>query len=164
MANPKNENGPKKVTSRVSVHVVFYSCPECGHEKEHIEFCDKCGKDMRVIDVVEKFGSEAQEIIEKVKTLKAKRNEEEDDDDDDGPNIIIMSEEDEDVINGDDDDENTITEEEVMELDDIFEDSDERTSDNSVDISDLTAALDESDDEENTFEDMDIDPEDLPEL
>jgi hypothetical protein len=163
MSNAKKDSGTKTVTSRVSVHVVFYSCPDCGHEKEHVEFCDKCGKEMRVIDVVEKFGSDAQEIIEKVKSLKAKSKEEEDDDDD-GPNIIIMSDEDEDVINGEDDDENTITEEEVMELDDIFEDGDEGTSDNSVDISDLASQLDESDDEENTFEDLDIDPEDLPEL
>jgi hypothetical protein len=163
MPNLKKENESQTVTSRVSVHVIFYSCPECGHDKEHVEFCEKCGKEMRVIDVVEKFGSEAQEIIEKVKSLKAKSIEQ-DDDDDDGPNIIIMSDEDEDVINGDDDDENTITEEEVMELDDIFEDSDERTTDSSVDISDLASKLDEGDDEENTFEDLDIDPEDLPEL
>jgi hypothetical protein len=127
---------------------------------EHVEFCEKCGKEMRVIDVVEKFGSEAQEIIEKVKRLQAQKGKEEDEEE--SPNIIIISEEDEEAIN--EDDEETITEEEVVELDDIFADSDETpTNDNPVDISDLTMKLDESD-EENTFEEIDIDPEDLPEL
>ena len=124
------------------------------------KFCDKCGKEMRVIDVVEKFGSEAQEIIEQVKALKANKS---DSEEEESPNIIIISEEDEEGVN--DDDENTITEEEVLELDDIFSDNDESSTptDNQVDISDLTTKLDESD-EENTFEDMDIDPDDLPEL
>lgn len=160
MTNNKNESNPKTVTSKLSVHVVFYSCPDCGDEIEHIQFCEKCDKEMRVIDVVEKFGSDAQEIIEKVKALRASNK---DDNEEESPNIIIISEDDEDVVNGEDDDENTITEEEVLELDDIFQDSEERVSDNSVDISDLTSKLDESD-EENTFDDLDIDPEDLPEL
>lgn len=160
MSNTKKESNPKTVTSRLSVHVVFYSCPDCGHEIEHVQFCDKCGKEMRVIDVVEKFGSEAQEIIEKIKALKSQVSEE---DEEESPNIIIMSEDDEEVVNGEDNDENTITEEEVLELDDIFEDNDEKTIDTSVDISDLTIKLDETD-EENTFEELDIDPEDLPEL
>jgi predicted RNA-binding Zn-ribbon protein involved in translation (DUF1610 family) len=160
MTNNKNESNPKTVTSKLSVHVVFYSCPDCGDEVEHIEFCSKCDKEMGVIDVVQKFGSEAQEIIEKLKALTSLQKEE---NEEESPNIIIISEDDEEIVNGSDDDENTITEEEVLELDDIFEDSDERASDNSVDISDLTSKLDESD-EENTFDDLDIDPEDLPEL
>lgn len=155
MADNKKE---KVVTSRVSVHVIFYSCPDCGHEVEHIQFCDKCSKEMRVVDVVEKFGSEAQTIIEKLKSMRP------DDDDDESPNIIIISEDEEDAANGGDDDENTITDEELVELDDIFEISDnEEKSDNDVNISDLTDALDESD-EENTFDDLDIDPDSLPEL
>ena len=153
-----DNNKTKVVTSRVSVHVIFYSCPDCGHEVEHIQFCDKCDKEMRVVDVVEKFGSEAQEIIEKIKSMKLSN------DDDDTPNIIIISEDDEDAANGGDDDENTITDEEMVELDDIFENSeDEGHSDGAVNISDLTDALDESD-EENTFDDLDIDPDALPEL
>ncbi|MCK9415374.1 MAG: hypothetical protein PHG60_02215 [Candidatus Dojkabacteria bacterium] len=161
MANNKKGNNAKTVTSKLSVHVIFYSCPDCGHEIEHVEFCDKCGKEMRVIDVVEKFGSEAQEIIEQIKSLKAHTSEYQEEEE--SPNIIIISEEDEEGVN--DDDDNTITEEEVLELDDIFADNDETSAlrDNSVDISDLTMKLDESD-EENTFEDMDIDPDDLPEL
>jgi glutaredoxin len=161
MADSKKESKSKTVTSRVSVHVIFYSCPECGHEVEHVQFCDKCDKEMRVIDVVEKFGSEAQEIIEKAKALRAKKSNS--DDEEESPNIIIISEEDEEAV--EEDDEETITEEEVMELDDIFADNDESPSSNDdpVDITDLTNKLDESD-EENTFEEIDIDPDDLPEL
>jgi len=161
MADSKKGSKIKTVTSRLSVHVIFYSCPDCGHEIEHVQFCDKCGKEMRVVDVVEKFGSEAQEIIEKIKSLQSDKTETEEE----SPNIILMSEEDEDTINGADDDANTITEDEVMELDEIFEDT-EGTDGNedALDISDLTEELDKSDDEKNTLEDLDIDPEDLPEL
>ena len=157
----KNADNRKVVTKRVSVHVVFYSCPDCGYEKEHIEFCKKCGKEMRVIDVVEKFGTEAQELIEKLKATIADnqgtvKTEEE-------PNIIIISEEEESIKKGVDDDADTITDEEITELDDIFKDTkgDTTTSD---DISDISGILDKDEDEENTFEELGLDPDDLPTL
>ena len=159
----KNTDKKNVVTQRVNVHVVFYSCPNCGYEKEHIEFCDKCGKEMRVIDVVEKFGSEAQELIEQLKeSIANNRNETPQEEE---PNIIIISEDDNEVVNGADDDADTITPEEVMELEDIFENTETDTPTSSSDISDISSLLDKEDENvENTFDDLGLDPDDLPTL
>jgi hypothetical protein len=157
-----NKSGAEKlVTKRLSVHVVYLSCPDCQHEVEHIEMCPKCSTPMKVVDVVEKFGTEAQQLIEKIKEGKVSQALELEDDD--TPNIIIISEEDqESVLNGDDDDD-TITEEEVTELDDIFasEDDDDIIAPSNAD-DDLGSLLDEEEDQ--SFGDIDIDPEELPEL
>ncbi|MCD4811899.1 hypothetical protein K8R14_04900 [bacterium] len=160
MAKASDKKGV--VTQRVNVHVIFYSCPDCGHEKEHVEFCGKCGKEMRVIDVVEKFGSEAQELIEQLKesivNSQIEKNEEEE------PNIIIISEDDNNVVNGADDDADTITPEEVTELEDIFENTETDAPASSENIADISGLLDKEDDEENTFDDLGLDPDDLPTL
>jgi hypothetical protein len=160
----KAADNRKVVTPRVSVHVVFYSCPSCGHETEHVEFCEKCDKEMRVIDVVEKFGTEAQELIEQLKEKISAATKE--DDNDDEPNIIIISEDDEDAIN-DDDDANTITEDEVSELDeldDIFAGGADTESHNNIDVSDISGILDEEDEDTTNLEDLDLDPDYLPTL
>ncbi|MCD4756634.1 zinc ribbon domain-containing protein [bacterium] len=158
----KASNNKTVVTQRVNVHVIFYSCPDCGHEKEHVEFCSKCGKEMRVIDVVEKFGSEAQELIEKLKESIANRQIETKKEEE--PNIIIISEDDNEVVNGADDDADTITPEEVTELEDIFEGTETDAPTSSDDITDISGLLDKEEDEENSFDDLGLDPDDLPTL
>lgn len=169
MSNPNGADNPKVVTQRVSVHVVSYTCPNCNNEKEHIEFCEKCGKEMKVVDVVEKFGTEAQELIEKLKNVITSKSKESNDEE--SPNIIIISENDEDILNGGDDDENTITDSEVAELDEldeIFSEGEEDThvvnEDDSVRSNEDIGGLLDQEEDDQSLDDLDLDPDDLPTL
>lgn len=51
----------------VSVHVVHYSCTNCGEEKEEMKTCSECSAPMRVIQVAELYGDEANEYLESLK-------------------------------------------------------------------------------------------------
>ena len=136
--------GAKKIDKKVvkattNVHVVIFSCPDCTHEIEEIKLCTECGKPMRVINVVEKFGEEADELVENLKkSLKG-------DDfvaiDEDAPVIIKLSDEDhieeekeEDsgalgVIYPDDDQSNTSSEGADIDFMDALEKLDEEDED-----------------------------------
>lgn len=155
----KQEN-KKIVTNRKSVHLVFFSCPDCGEEVEHIQFCSKCGQPMRVIDVVEKFGSEAEELIKKIKE---ESNVDIKDDDyvaieetvseEESPNIIVLGEDDhiEDSGSIEDDDDG-------FGLEEIYPDDEESpapsTQKSVENLDDLVAALDEEDDGDLGLDDM----------
>lgn len=166
-----NENTKKIVIPRQSVHVVFFSCPECGEEAEHIHFCDDCGKPMRVINVVEKFGEEAEAFLEKLgkgsivngdskSTAPVDDTEESDDEQ---PNVIMLAQ-DEDTLN----DGALIIDDEIDSLGEIYpEDEDEKTAslipDGFGDLDDIVAELDKEEDDDFPLVD-DLGDDGLPEL
>ena len=161
MAN--NEEGKKVIPQRESVHVVFFSCQNCGEETDYIQFCPDCGQPMRVIDVVEKFGEKAEDFIKKIEDRLVQSNTIKDDDntsaldDSEEPNIIVL---------GDDPSDEDIPEEDVGALGEIFPDDEEmRISDGSTDtLSDLDDIVAELDKEDDDFSFDDLGEEGLPEL
>lgn len=149
-----NNKNKKVVTNTSSVHVVFFSCGNCGEETEHIQFCPDCGKPMRVIDVVEKFGDQADEFIKKVQDRVDKgviNPNEYVVVDEETPNIIVMGDDDNKASELDD---GAITDDDDAVLVDIFPDDDEEVktgvTKDLTDLDDLVVALDEEED------DMDI--------
>ncbi len=164
----KQDETKKVLPQTNSVHVVFFSCQNCGQEVDYIQFCPDCGNAMRVIDVVEKFGEEADEFVKKIEdrladgnlskdnVVEKKINKEE-------SNVIILTEEDhiDDI-----DDVNSV--EDINTLGDIFPDdgdSDSKsTSSDSVDLSDMDDIVAELDKEDDDFSMDDFGDEGLPEL
>lgn len=161
-----NENTKKVVVPRQSVHVVFFSCPECGEETEHIQFCDECGKPMRVINVVEKFGDEAQAYLDKFEKMKDEKDHSDTKDsnvEEDAPNVIMLAQ-DEDVLN----DGALILDDDIDSLGEIYPDDEEEktassTPDNFGDLDDIVAELDKEEDDEFPLAD-DLGDDGLPEL
>lgn len=162
-----HENTKKVVTPRQSVHVVFFSCPDCGEETEHIHFCPDCTKPMRVIDVVEKFGDDADEFLKKIAqkvengTLKKDDLVQVDEDEDERPNVIVLS--DDDAL-----DDGAVVDDDVDTLGDIFpEDDDEKVASSAqeglTDLDDIVAELDKEEDDDFPLAD-DLGEEGLPEL
>jgi predicted RNA-binding Zn-ribbon protein involved in translation (DUF1610 family) len=161
-----NENTKKVVTQRQSVHVVFFSCPDCGEETEHIQLCPDCSKPMRVIDVVEKFGDEADVFLKKVKERIENGTLKKEDlvsvDEDEHPNVIVLS--DEDSL-----DDGAVIDDGVDTLGDIFPDDedDEKVSSSAqeglTDLDDIVAELDKEEDDDFPLAD-DLGEEGLPEL
>ena len=115
----KEEETKKVVPQRQSVHVVFFSCPNCGEEVEYIQFCPDCGKPMRVIDVVEKFGDEAEEFIKKVEDRLAQEKVANGKEEDDLIDIIDQPESTTIILDEQENDSN-----EIDTLEDIFPDDD----------------------------------------
>lgn len=169
MANPTKKKSDELIPQRKSVHVVFFSCSDCGEEVDDIKLCPECGKPMKVIDVVEKFGEEADKYLEKVTPVKKNGNEEEEEEyvsiDKEEPNIILMGDEDDlsDDVGIDpnkDDGEG---------LDVIFPDDDHDDASPKTDVpvdEELSKALEQLDSEEEdvSAEDFGFDGEDIPEL
>jgi hypothetical protein len=144
----------------VSLHVVHYSCTNCGEETEEVKMCDACNAPMRVIQVVELYGDEANEYLEDLKeqasknVKKEKVSEVQFDSSVTGADVDSLGEED--VLDDADD----------IELGEIFpEDDEEEEGSKKKYVNDLgddfEAALDILDQED---EDMPDDIEDLPEL
>lgn len=171
MAN--NENTKKVVVPRQSVHVVFFSCPDCGEEAEHIHFCEDCGKPMRVINVVEKFGDEAEEFLarftKQTENGNGKKNipvsSTTDDNDDEQPNVIMLAQ-DEDTLN----DGALIVDDDIDSLGEIYPDDDEdeeKTASSAKegfdDLEDIIAELDKEEDDEFPLAE-ELGDEGLPEL
>jgi predicted RNA-binding Zn-ribbon protein involved in translation (DUF1610 family) len=162
----KNENTKKVVTQRQSIHVVFFSCPNCGEETDHIQFCPDCAKPMRVIDVVEKFGEDADAFIKRIQERIDNGTLKPDDlvslsNDDEVPNIIVL---------GDDEhiDDGAVVDDGVDSLEEIFpDDSDEEnissSSDGLTDLDDIVAELDKEEDDDFSLA-GDLGEEGLPEL
>jgi hypothetical protein len=93
MAEDKKITKDQLVPTQTSVHVIYYSCPDCGEEVEEIKLCPCCNKPMRVINVVEKYGKEAEELLEKARKNTPKKEEEEEEYvgiSKEEPNIILM--------------------------------------------------------------------------
>ena len=162
----KEEETKKVVPQRQSVHVVFFSCSNCGEEVEYIQFCPDCGKPMRVIDVVEKFGSEAEEMIKKIEDRLAK----------DTSNTQekefteIVDEIEPEIVTLDDSvqEEDVVVAEGIDTLDDIFPDDDADIDSKAIkpdaslsDLDDIVAELDKEDDD---FSLDDFGDDGLPEL
>ena len=156
----------KVVTNLTSIHVVYFSCPDCGDEVGDVKLCNSCGKPMRVINVVEKFGEEAERFLAKVeKAVKEEIANDKDAPLDDEPNIILMG--DDDALENDggidptDDDDG--------ELSVIFggSDDEENTEPKTAkaqaeDLSDVLEILDTEEEDLNPSEDFGFD--DMPEL
>ncbi|HNW23488.1 MAG TPA: hypothetical protein PKH06_01875 [Candidatus Dojkabacteria bacterium] len=162
----KKEETKKVVPQRKSVHVVFFSCENCGEEVEYIQFCPDCGKPMRVIDVVEKFGEDAEGFIKKVEDRLSNGSSKEN-------NNIEVEEEEEEVSNvivlGEDEHIEEIPEvEEVDSLGEIFpdddSDSDVKPISSDDDLSDLDDIVAELDKEDDDFSMDDFGDDGLPEL
>jgi hypothetical protein len=164
------QNEPKKVIPQTkSVHVVFFSCQNCGQEVDYIQFCPDCGNPMRVIDVVEKFGEDADEFVKKIEDRLADGNLAKDNPaipspiNEEESNVIILSEEDhvEEL-----DDVNSV--EDINSLDDIFpddSDSDEKPHNpEELDLSDMDDIVAELDKEDDDFSMDDFGDDGLPEL
>ncbi len=143
----------------VSVHVVHYSCSNCGEEIDEVKMCNDCNAPMRVIQVAELYGDEANEYLDNLKeTEKGKPSEKE-------ASTVQFD----DSVSGVQSDESAIGDENVsntddVELGEIFpeeeEDSEKRTYVGDLG-DDFEAALDALDQED---EDLGDDIEDLPEL
>lgn len=160
----KQEETKKVIPQRQSVHVVFFSCQNCGEEVDYIQFCPDCGKPMRVIDVVEKFGEDADEFIKKIEDRLAgntvsKEPESKEIVEDEEPNIIVLDE-DEHV-------EEAVTEE-VDSLGEIFPDDSDSdikiTEGEKNEFSDLDDIVAELDKEDEDFPMDDFGDNGLPEL
>jgi len=148
----KEEEIKKVVPQRQSVHVVFFSCPNCGEEVEYIQFCPDCGKPMRVIDVVEKFGDEAEEFIKKVEDRLAQEKVANGKEEDDLIDIIDQPESSTIIL-----DEQEHDSSEIDTLEDIFpdDDSDIDTKIEAVDdLDDIVAELDKEDDDDFPIDDF----------
>lgn len=168
--NPKKITNDKMVTSRKSVHVVFFSCAHCGDEVEDIKVCPECGETMRVIDVVEKFGEDAEKFLEKIKknTISTKAEEEEEDYagiPDEEPNIILMGG-DTDLLVDDGGLDPSTTDDTGLDI--IFPDDSEDSGVKTEVLEDteLAKALEQLDSEEEDVnaEDFGFDDENIPEL
>ena len=161
-----HENTKKVVTQRQSIHVVFFSCPDCGEETEHIQLCPDCSKPMRVIDVVEKFGDEADAFLKKVQERIENGTLKKDDlisiDEDEQPNVIVLA-------NEDSLDDGAVVDDGVDTLGDIFPDDedDEKTTSSApeglTDLDDIVAELDKEEDDDFPLVD-DLGDDGLPEL
>ena len=161
-----HENTKKVVTQRQSVHVVFFSCPDCGEETEHIQLCPDCSKPMRVIDVVEKFGDEADAFLMKVQERIENGTLKKDDlisiDEDEQPNVIVLA-------NDDSLDDGAVVDDGVDTLGDILPDDedDEKVTSSApeglTDLDDIVAELDKEEDDDFPLVD-DLGDEGLPEL
>ena len=162
----KEEETKKVVPQRQNVHVVFFSCPNCGEEVEYIQFCPDCGKPMRVIDVVEKFGEEAEQFIKKVEDRLAQEGNSKVKVEDEELTDIIDQQESNTIILGDDEHvEGVEFVEDVDSLDDIFPEDDSDTDvKTSVgdDLEDIVAELDKDEDDDFSLDDFGDDG--LPEL
>ena len=162
----KKDETKKVLPQRQSVHVVFFSCQNCGEEADYIQFCPDCGKPMRVIDVVEKFGDEAEEFIKKIEDRLAQNGNGKTTDttgviEDEEPNIIVLDEHEHASEDSSID--------EVDSLGEIFpdDDSDEDTKPSDVDgsnLADLDDIVAELDKEDDDFSLDDFEDGELPEL
>lgn len=68
MTASKTKSSNNKTTKPInSIHIVVFACPNCGDEHEELRLCKECKSPMRVVQVIEKFGSEADEYLIRLK-------------------------------------------------------------------------------------------------
>lgn len=167
MAETKKITKDQLTTPRISVYIVHLACPNCGEEIEDIKLCPKCNKPMRVIDVVEKFGDEAQALLDQVKKQIPATEQDEDfeDIDREEPNIILMGNEE--TIDDGGIDPASIDDDSGLDV--IFP-NDEENPDGGAPVEamgddDLSKALDQLDEEEDTSaDDFGLGDDGVPEL
>jgi len=160
----KNSSISKKVVKPVkSIHIVLYSCTNCGEEIEELKLCPECNSPMKVIQVSEKFGEEADVYLEKLKkegnwdsdNVTPKKEETDDDDDIDEDDLDAV-----DIpIHGVED-----KVDDVEGLGDIYPDDSAVSKQKGPEDMDFMEALEKLD-EEDDIEDLDdLGPDGLPEL
>ena len=143
----------------VSIHVVHYSCSNCGEEKEEVKMCNDCNAPMRVIQVAELYGEEANEYLDNLKEVEKDKPSER------KASTLQFDE----SVSGAESEESESTEETTQDADDVElaeifpeeEDGNERRTYVGDLGDDFEAALDVLDQED---EDLGDDVEDLPEL
>lgn len=166
MPSKNKKQKEKLVTPRKSVHVVFFSCPDCGEEESYVQKCSGCNTPMRVIDVVEKFGEEAEKFLEKVEQVVKKEIKEKSLGEDE-PNIILMGGTEKAVEDGGVD-AGATTDDDGLDI--IFpgaEDNDEDAVGTKLSADDeLTSALEmlDSEEEDVSASDFGFDGDEIPEL
>jgi len=143
----------------VSIHVVHYSCSNCGEEVDEVKMCGDCNAPMRVIQVAELYGDEANDYLDSLKEGEKSKSSES------KVGVVQFDE----SVSGVSSDESEIEGESISDTDDVElgeifpeedEDSEKRTYVGDLG-NDFEAALDALDQEE---EDLGDDIEDLPEL
>jgi hypothetical protein len=140
----------------VSVHVVHYSCSNCGEEIEEVKMCGECSAPMRVIQVAELYGEEASEYLDSLKENEKNKPKEPKVRETQFDESIVGAELEEEDANIEDTDD--------VELGEIFPEEEEESGERTYvgDLGDdFEAALDVLDQEDEDFGD---DIEDLPEL
>lgn len=144
----------------VSVHVVHYSCSNCGEEIDEVKMCKDCNAPMRVIQVAELYGDEANEYLDNLKEAEKSK----------APEKKSSTMQFDDSVSGEESEDLGLEEEAVpednddVELGEIFpeeEEGDERRTYVGDLGDDFEAALDVLDQED---EDLEDDVENLPEL
>lgn len=162
-SNTKSKEEEKTTKKINSIHLVVFACPNCGDEFEELRLCKECKSPMKVIQVIEKFGTEADEYLAKLKrdgvwednSVRPRH-----DDLKDG-GVSSMEDELDDIdikIAGEDEPTDTA----ALAIGDIFpdDDADKAPVEKHVDDLDWAEALDKLDEEEDT---SDLNDE-LPEL
>jgi predicted RNA-binding Zn-ribbon protein involved in translation (DUF1610 family) len=162
-SNTKSKEEEKTTKKINSIHLVVFACPNCGDEFEELRLCKECKSPMKVIQVIEKFGTEADEYLAKLKrdgvwednSVRPRH-----DDLKDG-GVSSMEDELDDIdikIAGEDDPAETT----ALAIGEIFpdDDADKAPVDKNVEDLDWAEALDKLDEEEDT---SDLNDE-LPEL
>lgn len=168
MTASNTKSKENKTTKKInSIHLVVFACQNCGEEFEELRLCKECKSPMKVVQVIEKFGSEADEYLEKLKrdgvwdetSVRPKHDEVVDGgvstNDDELDDIDIK-------IAGQDDTVETVDKVDEIPLDDIFPDDEAEHKpaiEKDADL-DWVEALDKLDEEEDTSDLND----DLPEL
>ncbi len=143
----------------VSIHVVHYSCSNCGEEVDEVKMCKDCNAPMRVIQVAELYGDEANEYLDNLNEAEKRKL----------PEKKVGTMQFDDSVSGEETEEFGVEEEsgqasDDVELAEIFpeeEDEDGRRTYVGDLGDDFEAALDVLDQED---EDLEDDVENLPEL
>jgi hypothetical protein len=144
----------------VSLHIIHYSCPNCGEEVEEVKMCKGCNAPMRVIKTVELYGDEANEYLDNLQETNKKETVEKKTRSVEFDDSVIGSESDELAINEDE-------ESSSLELGEIFpeQEDDDENSERKYVVGDLGADFEEAlgflDQEDDEISD---DMKDLPEL
>lgn len=138
----------------VSVHIVHYSCSNCGEEKEEVKMCSECNAPTRVIQVAELYGEEANDYLDSLKEQSKEKPQE--------PKVSGV--EFDDSVSGAEVEDDKIEDTDDVELGEIFPEEEDENKEKAYvgDLGDdFEAALDVLDQEDEDFGD---DIEDLPEL
>ncbi len=147
----------------VSLHVVNYSCPNCGEEVEEVKMCTGCKAPMRVIKTMELYGDEANKYLEDLKEESKKKVASNIDSGVQFDNSVIgVGPEDLDSV---EEKEDSVEEDAALELGEIYPDADDEDSDRKYNIGELDSdfgdALDFLDQEDD---EISADMKGLPEL
>lgn len=126
----------------VSLHVVNYSCPNCGEEVEEVKMCAGCKAPMRVIKTMELYGDEANQYLETLKEGDKKKAIKNDNGGVQFDDSVIGADADE--IESVDEKIDSTEEDNGLELGEIYPDSDDGASERKYNIGELDSDFEEA--------------------